>query len=101
MDDGTACGRAPRQSGHREDVDLAGVATSGGVNFDSRTIFYLHRRLCVLVFGFNNAATADRLDRRATNWLGRRDPALFPAFRYAPAGVGLRSPAWNPLAFRD
>src|SRR4029077_17802542 len=95
------CGRAARQRGHREGVDLAGVATSGGANFDGRTIFYVHRRLRVLVLVSDHAATVDRLDRRATNLLGGGGPVLPRPDRHARAGMEFRSNARTPLALRD
>src|SRR6266853_6164547 len=100
MDDGAPYGRAPRQSGHGENVDLAGVATSGGVNFDVRTVFHLYWRLRLLVLVSDDAPANHRLDGRSTHWLGGRDSVRGRLDRHAHSRLELRSHGRAAVAFR-
>ena len=54
--------RTTGQSACRTHVDLASTAPSAGANPDGGTVFYLHRRLRVLVLDANNAAATHRVD---------------------------------------
>ena len=64
---------AARENTRRAYDDLAGTSASGRIGAHSRTVLYLHRRLCVLVLVSDDASTLHRLDRCSAHRLGRRD----------------------------
>src|SRR6478672_12173148 len=91
--------RTPRESTCRTYVDLASASTSAGVDPDNRIVFYLHRRLRVLVLDADDAATAHRMDGRRANRMDRRDPIYWRTRRNIGARLEFRSHARTPLAF--